>query len=297
MLNIEAILESCISIARRGGDFSLDNLNSSRRCTSTNKFSFKYEINDITILSRSIVTTVDLELQELFLREIGKEWGYGFSVFAEEDTELKQQFAKNAEYCWVIDPLDATFNYCCGNDKLWKELTQKFGEQNIKSFYHPMPQNYAHVIGLKNRHEFLASVIYFPLRDLFYTAIKWKGACRNNLPFAPKNGAEIIRVSSSIYKAVQSKDKTVIKSSGLAAAMMDTAECNNAGFISDNCVIYDAGPCSLIIQETGGAVCDNNGKPIYFNKENIGYVVAGKSLESNLRIAAKVNNLMKKEKD
>ena len=95
------------------------------------------------------VTEADIAINDYLIKELSK---YNFPILSEE---IKDDFEKrkNAEYTWIIDPLDGTADFI-----------QKTGEFSI-------------MIGLINKGgESVLGVVYAPALDELYYAQKNKGA-------------------------------------------------------------------------------------------------------------------------
>ncbi len=73
-------------------------------------------------------------------------------IISEENEDLPYSERRKWEYCWIVDPLDGT-----------KEFIKHNGEFTTN-------------IGLVNNHEVIAGVVFIPVFDEMYYAIKGEGA-------------------------------------------------------------------------------------------------------------------------
>jgi myo-inositol-1(or 4)-monophosphatase len=100
-----------------------------------------------------LVTEVDVKSEALIVQEIRRRYP-DHGILAEESGADRE----DAEYLWIVDPLDGTTNYA-----------------------HGFPI-YAVSIGLERRGEVIAGVVYDPNLDELFTAEKGSGAFLNGEP-------------------------------------------------------------------------------------------------------------------
>jgi myo-inositol-1(or 4)-monophosphatase len=111
------------------------------------------------------VTNVDLELEELIEEGITRRFPEHIVLGEEGEQEER---AQEAEYLWLVDPLDGTTNYAHG---------------------HPC---FCVSLAMAHRGEVLLGCVYDPLRnELFYTA-KGEGATLNGNPLAVSSTSSLI---------------------------------------------------------------------------------------------------------
>jgi len=104
----------------------------------------------------SVVTPADLAMQNRLEQELKQQWPQ-YEVLGEEMTEAMQQAVINKDDAyWCIDPLDGTSNYAVG-----------------------LPFFAVSVALIINKQQHLA-LIYDPVRDEMFTAIKGQGAYLND---------------------------------------------------------------------------------------------------------------------
>ena len=240
------------------------------------------------------VTPIDYASQRMILQgliDVGFNKTTG--VFAEEDVEELSSFVDNKDLRWVIDPIDGTFIYATANDDTKRNLEEKF---DIKIDVDH--RNYGVSIGLQeNQKDFLLGVIYLPILDELYVAVRGKGATKNGdkLLLPQVNFSENSRIHlnsksdfvKEIIPAWQQPLCTVYSLTGITIG-------KNEAFFARSTHLHDVGPSTLIIQESGGYVSDEKCQPIDFRniyeKGRIPYYLAGPNKEFNSRLLQKIRD-------
>src|SRR5205814_10129064 len=132
---------TAIKAARRAGNLITRSARDLDRLTITNKG------------PKDFVSEVDHAAEEAIVETLLEAYPQ-HGILAEEGTASEQN--KNAEYVWIIDPLDGTTN-----------------------FLHGMPQ-YCVSIALQHRGQITQAVIYDPTRNDLFTATRGRGAFMND---------------------------------------------------------------------------------------------------------------------
>jgi myo-inositol-1(or 4)-monophosphatase len=201
--------------------------------------SYKGEINLVTEMDRLSEKTVVETIQRAFPRH---------GILAEEDARIEN----DSGFLWIIDPLDGTTNYA-----------------------HGYP-NFSVSIGLEHKGEIVIGVVYDPMRNELFTALKGQGAFLNDTPIAVSKNDRLIR---SLLATGFPYDRTVSTENNLNyfnALIMASQEVRRSGSASlDLCNLaagrldgywelklqpWDVAAGSLIVQEAGGEVTDFSGK-------------------------------------
>jgi len=162
---------------------------------------------------------------------------------------------------WIIDPLDGTSNYL-----------QHFPVWSIS-------------IGLKANDQIIAGVIFEPLRDLFFTAVRGAGAFRNGERIHvsdqktvegaflatgfPFRAQQFVTVYCSIFQDVISQAKGVRRAGSAALDLAYTAAGIFDGFFELHLSPWDVAAGSLMVTEAGGVVTDFSGGDRWFERGNI----------------------------
>ena len=124
--------------------------------------------------SDDLVTNLDLEVENYIISNIKKEFP-DFDIVSEE-FNCSKTLSQN---CFTIDPIDGTINFANGM------------------------ANWATEIACIKNGELVASIIYMPLLDEYYFAVKGEGAFLNEEKIKVKPSA----ISMSIYSVNGSHNK------------------------------------------------------------------------------------------
>lgn len=226
-----------------------------------------YSRLDIKYSPQDLVTEVDKGSEKLirslilthfphhsFLGEEGVEPGPAASAKALEDV-------KDAEYLWIVDPVDGTTN-----------------------FVHGFPF-FSVSIALAHRGEVIVGVVYDPMRDELFLAERGKGAYvhgkRMSVSGEETLASSLIATGFSAdqqyalplnMKGLQALAPQVrnIRSGGSAALHMAyTAAGRLTGFWEIGLNSWDLAAGALLIQESGGVVTDTNGNPYHLGVRNV----------------------------
>lgn len=202
------------------------------------------------------VTDLDYKSEGEIISFIKKKYP-DHTIMAEETANKRI----NAEYQWIIDPLDGTTNYIQG-----------------------IPV-YAVSIGLAIKGEITVGVVYSPETEEMFWAEKGKGAYLNSHPIqvSEKNKMEDVIIATGFpFKTKENLDiylqlfkKLFLQCSGIrrmGSAAVDLAytACGILdGFWEIKLNPWDVAAGSLLIQEAGGKVTDFQGKNNYLESGNI----------------------------
>ena len=204
----------------------------------TREISYKGEINLVTEMDRRAERAAVETLLAAFP---------GHGIMAEEEARIKN----GSGFVWIIDPLDGTTNYA-----------------------HGYP-NFAVSIGLERSGEITLGVVYDPMRDELFSAVKGGGAYLNDKPIHVSHADTLIR---SLLATGFPYDRVVSKMNNLNyfnALLMASQEVRRSGSASlDLCSVaagrldgywelklqpWDVAAGSLIVHEAGGMVSDFSG--------------------------------------
>jgi len=209
----------------------------------------------------TLVTEVDVACEEKIKEIIGKKYpNHGF--LGEEGGISKN----DADYLWIIDPLDGTHNYIYGLHL------------------------FSVSIALTYKKEIIAGVVFLPVLNQLFTAEKGKGSFVNGkrLKVSDKSLSEsLVSISSKYFQSNSKKDlkfqKEIsnkafeIRITGCASYNSVIVATNIFGaWLSPRAKIWDAAAGKVIVEEAGGIMTDFEGKPITLdsktflaaNKEN-----------------------------
>jgi myo-inositol-1(or 4)-monophosphatase len=206
--------------------------------------------------SFDFVTKVDRWSETVIMQTIRDR--FPSHAFLAEET-LKQEDREN--YRWIIDPLDGTTNYIHG-----------FPAFSVS-------------IALEYQEEMIVGVVYDPLKDELFHAIRGNGSFLNNkritvsdlsalqssliatgFPFRKKDTIDLyLRAFKEIFDSVS--DLRRAGSAALDFAYVASGRCD--GFFELNLSPWDVAAGSLLIQEAGGTMTDFGGGGDFLSTGNI----------------------------
>ena len=188
-----------------------------------------------------LVTDVDLELQELIREGIARRFPEHI-VLGEEGEQ--EEGAQEAEYLWLVDPLDGTTNYVHGHPCFCVSLA------------------WAH------RGEVALGCVYDPLRNELFYAAKGEGATLNGTPLTVSSTSSLISSLLSTgfpYERATLRDSNVTylgklinkiqgvrRSGSLALDLAYVAAGRLDGHWEFHVKPWDTAAGGLMVQEAGG---------------------------------------------
>jgi myo-inositol-1(or 4)-monophosphatase len=243
----DRLLETAVRAARKGGQIALEGLG------RPGPIQWKG--------AQDVRTPTTLAVQEAIIEIIRQE----FPEHAILSEELAEQPDPQAEFLWIIDPIDGSLNYIKG----------------IPFF--------AVSIGLRQKNIYRLGVIYDPCRDELFQALYHKGAYLNSRRIrtqAPKEGIEayqaatvatdwpahrdkratnamIIRLMASDVVSLQILGSPALALCYIAAGRLDA-------YFHLDLHLWDVAAASVVLQEGGGVLTDEDGST-WFHSEG-GYV-------------------------
>jgi myo-inositol-1(or 4)-monophosphatase len=225
-----------------------------------------------------LVTTVDRQAEERIVQTIQKRFP-DHSILAEEEATLVRS---ESDYRWIIDPLDGTTN-----------------------FVHAYPQ-FSVSIALEHRERIILGVVYDPLRQEIFTAVKGQGAFLNGSPIQTSKVPELNKALLAtgfpydrreradfylaFFKAFLVRSQG-IRRAGSAALDLCYLACGRIdGFWELKLHPWDIAAGSLIVREAGGTLSDFDGGPFSILGEE---TLASNSLihAEMVRVTAEVKSL------
>ncbi len=205
----------------------------------------------------NFVTASDKKTEKILIEELQKARPT-YSILSEEIGEIKN----DAEFRWIIDPIDGTSN-----------------------FLHGIP-HFAISIGLESNKEIICGIIYDPIKDEMFSAEKGNGSYLNNQRMrvsarsklkdcviftgGPRQSSKDKDLSLSEYKNFSSIVLTPIRKMGSASldmAYVAAGRCD--GFWQRNLSYWDYAAGIIIVKEAGGFITDFEGNDKYIENETI----------------------------
>lgn len=202
------------------------------------------------------VTKVDRWSEAVIMQTIREK--FPSHRFLTEET-LKQE--DTGDYRWIIDPLDGTTNYIHG---------------------YPM---FSVSIALECKSEVIIGVVFDPLRDELFHAVKGRGSFLNNNKISVSSVTAIERsliATGFPFRAKAMIDHYLFAFKEIFLGVSDIRRAGSAaldlsyiaagrfdGFFELNLSPWDVAAGSLLIEEAGGVVTDFGGGAEYLSSGNI----------------------------
>ncbi|HHT9129990.1 MAG TPA: inositol monophosphatase family protein [Candidatus Brocadiaceae bacterium] len=213
------------------------------------------------------VTDVDRRSEEIIKGHIKSHFN-NHDILAEESLVEKH----SSPFLWIIDPLDGTLNYI-----------------------HGLP-SFAVSIALEIEGELTVGLIYEPLRENIYSAIKGRGAFKNGkrihvsrtktlntsliatgFPFRIK---DIIDPYLKVFRELFMHATGIRRGGSACLDLAYTAEGIFGGFFECTLSPWDMAAGVLLVKEAGGVVTDFKGNDRYLKTGNI--VAGTKGIHSEM---------------
>ena len=196
---------------------------------------------------KDFLTTVDVQVENLIIKEIHRSFP-DHSILGEESGKIQRR----DEYIWVIDPLDGTKNFIRG-----------LGQ-------------FATSVGLMKKGQPYVGVLYDPLEELVFWAIRGEGAFMNGNRLYVTQTSELdsaclslnlgktrqIRRTSLAALKILSEYVPIIRIQGSTAYTIGQLVQGKFDGLIDNGEYWDWAAAIVVIQEAGGKVTTWEGKEI-----------------------------------
>jgi len=232
MDNPKIFLPAALEAAREAGRYLLHGLSQKK------EVEFKGQVD--------LVTVFDRRSEEMIYDRLSRAFpGHGF--LAEE--EIRRQ--ADADYCWLVDPLDGTTNYA-----------------------HGLPV-FCVSIALSFRNRVILGVVYDPNREEIFTAVRGQGAFLNGEGISVSGTDDLGRsllATGFPYDVRSSQDNNLdhfsnfavraqaIRRLGSAALDLCYVACGRFdGYWEKKLKPWDLAAGSLLVEEAGGRVSDLEG--------------------------------------
>lgn len=201
------------------------------------------------------VTRVDRYIEELTIETLKR--SYKNHSFLGEEFGFQEGRGYDAEWCWIIDPLDGTQNFING-----------------------VP-HFCISIAVEHKGVMQHGVIYDPVRDELFSASRGRGAMLNQRrirvnakdtlqdaflavghPFKALRGEEVISYAEQHFAsllAVTKAGANIRRGGSAALDLAYVAAGRYDGFFEANLKPWDIAAGELIVREAGGTVVDARG--------------------------------------
>ncbi|MFA5101031.1 MAG: inositol monophosphatase [Candidatus Omnitrophota bacterium] len=220
---------------------------------------------------RNLVTNVDRQAQAMIIDAIKKKFPE-HGIIAEEGLTRDVE----AEYVWIIDPLDGTHNYIRG--------IPVFGVS----------------IGVVRQGKFTGGVIYMPFDDELYVAETGNGAYKNGVLIKVSTYRDLKECSASYDSGIRYNPKALLPILGEIAdtsfnVRMFGSSARSLSYLAEGKIDisiefedqpWDCAAGICLIEQAGGRVTDLSGNPMAHT--TIGYIATnGNAHEAVLDIVRK----------
>jgi len=262
-MNKIELAKEVVKIARKAGEAILEIYENARDL----EIERKADNSPLTLADKSANEIICTSLEKLPVQ---------FPIVSEENKEIPYATRKTFEYNWLVDPLDGT-----------KEFIKRNGEFTVN-------------IALIHRNRVVLGVVYTPVTDEIFWAVKGKGAfhyigeTEKNLQAASfqLTDPHLNIVCSRSHLNGETKDfiaqfrqpNMVSKGSSLKFLILAKGEAHLYPRLAPT-MEWDTAAAQIILEEAGGKVIDEQTeKPLLYNRENLrnpSFIAFGK-----------VNNLM-----
>ena len=241
------------------------------------------------------VTLADLKVNELIIQRINEKYkDINWEILSEENVKISsEKFNTNAEWTWVLDPLDGT-----------KDFIQGTG-------------NYAMHLALNYKNKPYIGIVLIPEKDELWIADGEKvwGEKKDGSKIKPslstnKSLKDMILVTSKNHR--NETLQTLIKKIDFNKVItMGSIGCKIASIVRGESDIYislsligksspkdwDFAAPEAILKAAGGAITDLENKDLIYGNTNFeqgGIIVASNNLNSHKRICLQIKEIIKK---
>ncbi|MGQ0760541.1 MAG: 3'(2'),5'-bisphosphate nucleotidase CysQ family protein [Acidobacteriota bacterium] len=211
------------------------------------------------LLEMEEVTAADREANDLIVRRLADEFP-GDGILAEESVDTDERL--NKERVWLIDPMDGTKNF-----------VQRDGDFAVQ-------------IGLAVGGEAVLGVVYQPVRDVLYRAVRGEGSWREKegkraerMHVSKKTDpVEMVLASSRSHRSPRMervvdsfgfKSETRRGSVGVKIGLIAEQEADLYLHLSPSTKQWDTCGPEIVLTEAGGRLTDLFGKPLRYNAPRI----------------------------
>ena len=221
-----------------------------------------YESDDLGIESKpdeSPLTKADKAANEIICAGLAKITP-NIPIISEENIEIPYSQRKDYEYLWMVDPLDGT-----------KEFIKRNGEFTIN-------------IALIHNQKSIAGIVYTPVLDKMYYAIKGEGAYiiedNEQVPLVANefritdDGLKIVCSRSHLNEATKAfvdnytNPELITKGSSLKFLILAEGGAELYPRIAPT-MEWDTAAAHIILTESGGRISQLDGTPLLYNKKNL----------------------------
>lgn len=205
---------------------------------------FKSDLDVIRKSRKDLVSNADIECQKLCTTLLNSSFDY--DILSEE---RRIKVLPKTDYFWIVDPIDGTHNYISG--------LPLFGVS----------------IALASTNDFLLGVIYIPVLDELYSAIKGQGAFLNGKKIEVSKNEDMEKGMINFDNQLHNDNNLLDKYKKIIDASFTTRILGSAifdlGLVSSGAIdarilsktkVFDFAAGIVIVEESGGKVTDFRGQ-------------------------------------
>ena len=240
------------------------------------------------------VTLADLEVNELIINRINQKYkNINWGILSEENFKINSQYYDNAEWLWVLDPLDGT-----------KDFIQGTG-------------NYAMHLALNYKRKPYIGVVLIPEKDELWISYAEKLWCENRDGSIRKQNLsetnilkEMTIVTSKNHRNEKLKD-LIEKINFKKTIVMGSIGCKVASIIRGDSDIYialslpgksapkdwDFAAPEAILKAAGGSITNIDNKDLVYGKTDLkhsGIIVASNKKRNHKKICSQIKEIIER---
>jgi myo-inositol-1(or 4)-monophosphatase len=217
-----------------------------------------FDIDRITVSEKQpndFTTDIDQAAEQAIIETLLK--AYPDHAILAEESGASKNMHDEAEFAWIIDPIDGTTN-----------------------FMHGYPQ-YCVSIALSQRGVITQAVVYDPVRNDLFTATKGAGAYLNDKrirvtkhdrianALIANGGGRNLDEFLAMYKTMAERCQGIRTAGAAALDLANLAAGRVDGYYGKRLKPWDIAAGSLLVTEAGGIVGEFSGESAYMNKGDI----------------------------
>ena len=240
------------------------------------------------------VTSADLEVNELIIKRINEKYkDFNWEILSEENFKINSQYYDNAEWLWVLDPLDGT-----------KDFIQGTG-------------NYAMHLALNYKRKPYIGVVLIPEKDELWISYAEKLWCENRDGSIRKQNLsetnilkEMTIVTSKNHRNEKLKD-LIEKINFKKTIVMGSIGCKVASIIRGDSDIYialslpgksapkdwDFAAPEAILKAAGGSITNIDNNDLVYGKTDLkhpGIIVASNKKRNHKKICSQIKEIIER---
>ena len=243
------------------------------------------------------VTLADLKVNELIIKRIKEKYkNINWDILSEENFKIKDSLCdKNAEWLWILDPLDGTKDFIQGTE------------------------NYAMQLALNHKQKPILGVVLIPERDELWISYEDKIFCENregirkNFNFSGEKSLKDMSIVTSKNHRNKTLKELIHRINFKKVVVMGSIGCKIASIIRGESDIYislslpgksspkdwDFAAPEAILKAAGGAITNIENQDLTYNSKNLehpGIIIASNNKFFQKDICFEIKAIIQKNK-